>query len=491
MIYFYTQLYSQNMLYLIYFMQTLPALIVYLTAVKYGVSLKVSRSSIVLLALPPFFLGMVFNIIIQKYFQEVMVVHNIFTIQAQFIMLFIMYLIFYRGDLRLHFQLLVITILTILCAGIFEYIRFFLLNFSNLPLFSIHVVNWYFLLFLLLLPLLGSFLRWAEHLFNQSPTTVLLINWTLLIALLLFQLFVQISSLTQASEQLEFNSIIFLSSSHLGISLVKRLAPTALLIIEPVNEIFPFGTSLIVGVTVVLSIIFFLLFLNNYNKQKLAQQEQLKYELTQYIGTLETMTKNIRKNHHDFSNILFSLGGLIYQSPVDERELKKYYEAVTETFEEDYQYFLEVSKLKNIGVPELKTLIFTKLMTATKKGIPFDIEIEQPVQQLPLDQLSLSRVCGILMDNALEAAEESPQPYVRLAVIDDEACSTFILVNSTKHKDLRRLLDQEDFSTKGENRGLGLSIVRTILQKHSNKVSLKTTQHENEIRQTLIFRKGD
>lgn len=490
MIYFYTELFSRNTALIIYFSQTLPALIVYLVAVKYSLSLQISRSFILLATLSPFLLGLVFNLLIRRYFQEVLVVHNIFSILAQFVMLCIVYMIFYRGNHWLHFQLLVITIITIFCASLFEYIRIYLLNFSDIPIFSIYVINWYFLFFLLFLPLMRRFIQWTRQFMEQSPSSVLLITWISLITLGLFQIFIQVSSLTQASEHLSYNSVIFLSSSYLGIPFIQWLAPQARFIIEPVNDMYPFGTSLMVTVTILVSLFFFLLFLNNYNKQKLAQQEQLKYELTQYINTLEDMTKNIRKNHHDFSNILISLGGYIYQSPVNERELKKYYESVTKTFEDDYHYFLEVSKLKNIAVPELKTLIFTKIMDATKKGIPFNIEIEQPIQELPLDQLSLSRICGILMDNALEAAAESADPYVRLAVIEDETTIVLVLINSTKFKDIHLMLEQDNFSTKGDNRGLGLSIVRSIIQKHSNWVTMKTTQQENEVRQTLIFKKG-
>ncbi|MGP5429240.1 sensor histidine kinase [Enterococcus malodoratus] len=223
---------------------------------------------------------------------------------------------------------------------------------------------------------------------------------------------------------------------------------------------------------------------------RLSEQEKQKFELTQYVNSLENVTQNIRKNHHDFSNLLFSLGGYTYQSPIDEEDLKKYFESVTQTFEEDYHYFLEISKLKNLAIPELKTLIFTKIMTATKKDIPFDIEIEQPIESLPIDQLTLSRIFGILIDNALEAAEESEQPYVRLAIIEDEQQYLFILVNATKNDEISPLLLQkENFSTKGKDRGLGLSIVHSIVQDHSDQLTLKTTQNEQEFSQTLFLKK--
>lgn len=130
-------------------------------------------------------------------------------------------------------------------------------------------------------------------------------------------------------------------------------------------------------------------------------------------------------------------------------------------------------------------------MRATKLDIPFDIEVEQPVGQMPIDHLALSRIFGILIDNALEAASESKQPSVRLAIIDDNEQYVFILVNTTKNKTLSpSLLQRENFSTKGKNRGLGLSIVDSIIQAHSEQLALKTTQNGQEFCQTLFLKKG-
>ena len=95
-----------------------------------------------------------------------------------------------------------------------------------------------------------------------------------------------------------------------------------------------------------------------------------------------------------------------------------------------------------------------------------------------------------MIDNALEAAAESDQPYVRLAIIDDEHQYVFILVNATKNNTLApAILQKENFSTKGKNRGLGLSIVQSIIQTYPDHLSLKTTQNEQEFCQTLFLKK--
>lgn len=481
---------STSITLLTYLFQMLPSLIVYLFSLNYCFPTKISRFSVILTIIPTLNLCWIFNNIVKYYFQEVLVIHNILSIICQFAMILILYLVFNRGDRIFLINLLIVTIFTILSAGVFEYIRIFLMNISKSPLFSINIINWYFLFSLVLLPLLKRFLILIKRIVKDYTTLSLIVLWTLGIAISLFFLFVQVCSISEPLNRPGYTSVIFLSDNHFGTRFIKYLAPSAFFIIEPVHRLFTLGTMLIIQNTLAIGAFVFLLFLNKRTRLVLSEQEKQKYELTQYINSLENVTQNIRKNHHDFSNLLFSLGGYIYQSPINEEDLKKYFERVTHTFEEDYHYFLEISKLKNLDVPELKTLIFTKIMTATKMNVPFDIEIDQPIGQISIDQLALSRIFGILIDNALEAAEESEHPYVRLAIIDDDQQYVFILVNATKNKTIApSLLQKENFSTKGKNRGLGLSIVDSIIQTHSDQLTLKTTQNDQEFCQTLFLKK--
>lgn len=490
MIYFYTEHMSTSSTILTYLFQTTPSLIVYLVTLKYCFPTKFSRYSVLLISIPAYNLGWIFNDIVRRYFQEILVIHNIFSIICQFVMVLILYIVFNRGERLFLVDLLIVTCFTILSAAGFEYIRVFLLNISTTPLFSINIINWYFLFSLIFLPLIKKILVWSKRFVINFSTAALILLWTVSIALNLFFLFIQICSIAEPLNKPGYSSVIFLSDNYLGSSIIRSLAPSAYFIVEPVDRLFNLATTLVIHNTLAIGAFVFLLFLNKRTKLRLSEQEKQKFELTQYVNSLENVTQNIRKNHHDFSNLLFSLGGYIYQSPIDEEDLKKYFESVTQTFEEDYHYFLEISKLKNLAIPELKTLIFTKIMTATKKDIPFDIEIEQPIESLPIDQLTLSRIFGILIDNALEAAEESEQPYVRLAIIEDEQQYLFILVNATKNDEISPLLLQkENFSTKGKDRGLGLSIVHSIVQDHSDQLALKTTQNEQEFSQTLFLKK--
>lgn len=490
MIYFYSEAMStQKMLFTLFFQMT-PALIVYTGILKYLFPTKISWKTMLLLALPTYNLGWIFNSLVQYYYQDVLQIHNIFSISCQAFMMLLLYLVFYRKVQMFQIDLLVITGSVILFASLFEYLRFFLLNAVHSPLVSIYTINWYFLFFLFFSPLLKKLLNRIHLHLAESSLSLLVLLWTILISMIFFFMFVQVSSISDPEKYPSHTSVIFLADSYVGKSLVKLLAPSAFFIIESVHHTFVFSSVLIFINMTALCAFSLLIFLNRRAQKKLGQQEQLKYELTNYINSLENVTQNIRKNHHDFSNLLFSLGGYIYQTPINEVELKKYFESITKTFEEDYHYFLEISKLKNLAVPELKTLIFTKLMVATKKNISFDIEIDQLIEAFPIDYLSLSRICGILIDNALEAAENSETPFIRLAIFEDERSYVLILLNSKKSQSIpTSLLQEENFSTKGNNRGLGLSIVQKIVQSHGSKLKLETSQKNKTFCQTLIMKK--
>ncbi|MHC5373981.1 sensor histidine kinase [Enterococcus sp. LJL120] len=488
MLYFYTQLMPSGTVFLTFLFQVAPVIIGYLVTIRYCLPHKTSVSLLLISSVPTFILSGLFTLFLRLYFQEIMVIHNIFVIVCQFFILLSLYLIYHRGKTNVFLKFLIITFLIIIWASIFEYIRIFLLYYFPSVFISVFTVNWFFLSLIAFLSLVKLLLAWIAHLTVKHLTLTIRFFWCLLVAFSLFQLFVQINAVT-GSYKHDFPLVIFLSSENLAYSFLKQLVPSSVFIVENIDRVFPLTTLFTVTAMLFICTFFFLLFINRYRKQIIVQQNQHSFELSQYLSTLETMSKDIRKNHHDFSNILFSLGGHIFQTPIDDLKLKKYYQSVTQTFEKDYNHFLEISKLKNIEIPGLKTLLFAKIMVANKSGVPLHLEIEKPLSDLPLDELALSRICGILLDNALEASVESSSPFVHLAFIEDNLHILFIVRNAVKEEYAITNLNQESFSTKGKNRGLGLSIVREILAQNRQKVTLKTIQGENEIQQILIFEK--
>ena len=83
---------------------------------------------------------------------------------------------------------------------------------------------------------------------------------------------------------------------------------------------------------------------------------------------------------------------------------------------------------------------------------------------------------GIILDNAIEASEQlEDEPLIRVGFIQESESVTFIVMNKCQ-PDMPRVhtLFEENFSTKGDNRGLGLSTLKEIAEDNEN-VLLDTT----------------
>lgn len=310
-----------------------------------------------------------------------------------------------------------------------------------------------------------------------------------MIALLIFNLLIQVVSITHARAGEPYTTVIFLSSSFIGKTFVEQFFPSSKILVNHIGHVYTIATIILAVCFLLILSFLALILLNRKKTEALLVQKKAEYELIQYTKTLEVLTKNIRKNHHDFDNLLISLGGYIYNDPVDMDALKTYYAEISNTFEQDYQYFSEISKLHNLKITELKTLIYSKLMTATKKSISFTVEIDEPIKKLPIDSLDISRICGILIDNALEAASDCKEPAVRLAFIVTQDTYVLMIVNTTQNFYADSSMGQDEFSTKGAGRGLGLSIVRQLIQKYMPILTLETKQQNDLVYQTLTFKK--
>ena len=124
----------------------------------------------------------------------------------------------------------------------------------------------------------------------------------------------------------------------------------------------------------------------------------------------------------------------------------------------------QMNQLMNIKITELKSILSSKLLYAAELNIKVSIEVADPVSDIPMDTLDLSRIMGIFLDNAIEAALETDSPSIRFALIDPDAEYIFIIANSFFEKDIAyAAFSRPGVSTKGANRGLGLYNARQII----------------------------
>ena len=204
--------------------------------------------------------------------------------------------------------------------------------------------------------------------------------------------------------------------------------------------------------------------LETNNKIESAKLEQQK----KYILALEKNNNEIRKFKHDFNNIILGLDGYINNDDFNKEKLKKYFNSTIMTFNNNIELNdIVIAKLNSIKVNSLKSLITNKVLVAQNNNIDADINIEGEITDFYTDEIQLSRILGVLLDNAIEASLElTENKKIEMNIIQIDK-TTDIQISNTFNNTGTPLEDfnKEGFSTKGTNRGLCLSSAHEIANK--------------------------
>ena len=99
----------------------------------------------------------------------------------------------------------------------------------------------------------------------------------------------------------------------------------------------------------------------------------------------------------------------------------------------------------------------------------------------------LHAFCGILLDNAIEAAKECNEKIINICIRKDSKSSRQIIIieNTYNEKtiDIEKIF-KKGFSSKPNNTGLGLWVVKQIIKKNKN-ISLITTKDDVYFKQEI------
>ncbi|MCE7784547.1 quorum-sensing sensor histidine kinase AgrC [Staphylococcus xylosus] len=211
-----------------------------------------------------------------------------------------------------------------------------------------------------------------------------------------------------------------------------------------------------------------------------------------YTLQIEKINHEMRKFRHDYVNILSTLSDFIREE--DMEGLRDYFHSEILPMQDSMQMnAIKINGIENLQVREIKGLLTTKILQAQEKNIHISIEVPEPIEKIDMPIINLSRVIGILLDNAIESSEKiTEEPLIRIAFIKNEDTSvTFIVMNKCEPNMPKvHTLFQENFSTKGKNRGLGLSTLKELTDSTTN-VLLDTTIDNNYFIQKVEILNSD
>lgn len=202
-----------------------------------------------------------------------------------------------------------------------------------------------------------------------------------------------------------------------------------------------------------------------------------------YNQTLTILHDNIRGFKHDFNNIVQAIGGYVALNDMD--GLKSYYQRLL--VECKLTNNLNLLNPETINNPSIYSLLTNKYFTATEKSITMNFSIFSDLSKLTSNTYEISRILGILLDNAIEAAEETEKKIISIEIKSDDKKHVFVISNSCSNPNISTTkIFEKGYSTKNRDSGLGLWNVHKILSKNTN-LDLYTTIEGDIFSQTFTI----
>ena len=185
------------------------------------------------------------------------------------------------------------------------------------------------------------------------------------------------------------------------------------------------------------------------------------------LGQLEDLNKTLRGQRHDFMNHLQVVYSLM--------EMEEYFEA-TGYIEKVFKDIQRINKVLKTSNPAVNALLQAKILYGEKRGIKTEILITSALEDLKVPAWEFCRVLGNIIDNAIYALQERGENrIIKIELSEDLKTYRFRIKNNgprIREEWINRIFDS-GVTTKGEQgEGMGLYIVKDILQKYEGDIEI-------------------
>lgn len=194
-------------------------------------------------------------------------------------------------------------------------------------------------------------------------------------------------------------------------------------------------------------------------------------DMQQRIKEIEGLYSGIRGLKHDMKNHLAHLAGLIKQAGAGNEEISAYFSSMHATLQElDYAY--------STGHPVTDVVVNGYAQRLKEHGFSFTAEFQYPTE-LNIDAFDISIILANALDNAMEAAANTPNHTVRLRGIAKSGRFFLIEVENSFSGFVQFAADTGlPRTTKaGAGHGIGLQNIRECARKYMGDIDIHTDGH--------------
>jgi len=222
---------------------------------------------------------------------------------------------------------------------------------------------------------------------------------------------------------------------------------------------------------------------NNYNK--VAD----KYNVAiNSLNDYEDMMNKYRIANHENKNLLLTIRAMILNK---EKDIPKYIDSIVEDkYKDNEKLLLETSVIPTGG---LRATIYSEILKIMNNDIKYSLNIDKNVNTVDLIELDedtiidICKIIGVFIDNSIDEVKKMKTRNIEISMfIEDNELNIKVSNNYKGVIEVDKIFN-DGYTTKGNNHGYGLSLVKNIISNNSlleNKIEI----NKNIFSQILIIK---
>lgn len=227
----------------------------------------------------------------------------------------------------------------------------------------------------------------------------------------------------------------------------------------------------IVALTFFIYIFFYMLSLEQAQNEVLKKNYELELQKI-YGGTYESLLLEVRKRQHDYKNQLAA----IYGMHLTAQTLEELVEAQRKYGDELKTNCRFDSILTCCNNSILAGFVYYRCVRCESENIAVDYNIHIEQAECRFELHEIIELLGILIDNACECVkmENSLEQRIKLELQEDVEKIVFSVSNPTNYISFSEIdrMFATGYSSKGENRGIGLARVSELVNKYEAEIKV-------------------
>lgn len=220
-----------------------------------------------------------------------------------------------------------------------------------------------------------------------------------------------------------------------------------------------------------------LLFKTAFYKDAATYRQWEQEGISAYYENLSSSLSDMQKIRHDIKNIFFTMGSFVNES--DNQAMKDFFwKKIYPYSQKTIQKNELMEKLYQIPSEPLRAFLNLKISQAVEQkiSIRLDICVIPEYFQAGIDIIDLTRILGILLDNAIEETSKIPDGIIEIGIKNNKTSCSYIIKNPLTPQTQQTGI-HIGATTKGEGHGKGLVIVQQLLEQYHNAVLNTSINH--------------